>query len=50
MSGAKIGIGDCTSADHLRDRDNTVWIGDTSAEIRDDGTGIVNITTKVIPC
>ena len=38
------------SRQRLRDRDNTAGIGDNSAEISDDATWIVDITTKVIPC
>ena len=52
-----IGIGDCTAADRLRNRDNTAGIGDNaagisnnSAEIGDHSAGIVDIATKVIPC
>ena len=45
-----IGIGGHTSADGLRDRDNSAEIGDNSKEIGDDAAGIVDIAAKVIPC
>ena len=43
-------IGDRAAADLLRDRDNVAGIGDDSAEIGDDTTGIVDIAAKVTPC
>ena len=42
-------IGDRVAADCLKDRDSASEIGDNSAEIGDDATGIVNITAKVTP-
>ena len=50
VSRAKIGIGDRAAADRLRYRDNAAGIGNNSAEIGDDTTGIFDIAAKVIPC
>ena len=39
-----------STADRLRDRDNSAEIGDNSAEIGDGTEGIVDIAANVIPC
>ena len=43
-------ISNSASANGLRDHDNSVGMGNNSAEIGDDATGIVDIAAKVIPC
>ena len=50
VSHTMIGIVGQAAANHLRDRNNATAIGNNSTEIGDDAAGIVNITTKVIPC
>ena len=43
-------IGTRSTADCLRDRDNSTEISDNSTEISDDAAGIVDIAANVIPC
>ena len=43
-------IGTRSTADRLRDRDNSAEIADNSAEIGDGAAGIVDIAANVIPC
>ena len=50
VSRATIIIATSAAADHLRDRENATGIGDNSAEIGNDATGIIDIAAKVIPC